>query len=324
MTRASRASEKSWKSPQLGDAGVVDQDVEPPEPRQRRLHDRLGRRRIGDVGRDPRGAGMRRQQPLQPRRLDPSGHHAGRAGLGEQRRDRQPDAAIAAGDQRHLAVQPECVQSHAVPPLTDAATLAAAAPACMTQSTGYKGCHEDRNLQHQRHQGPGRGTAALAGRGAARCRRAAGNQDASTTRSRTSCSRTAAATSPSTGKKASTASPSLSKLPLEDVTLGLPGDAADEHARWIEATVIGTRAVRVCCLYLPNGNPAPGPKYDYKLAWMARLRTARRDLLATEMPAVTAGRLQHHSAGRGRAPSRGLGHRCAGACPKAAPPIAGS
>ncbi len=62
----------------------------------------------------------------------------------------------------------------------------------------------------------------------------------------------------------------LSKIPLEDVTRGLPGDADDEQARWIEATVVGTRAVRVCGLYLPNGNPAPGPKYDYKLAgWSA-------------------------------------------------------
>ena len=63
----------------------------------------------------------------------------------------------------------------------------------------------------------------------------------------------------------------LSKLPLEDVTRGLPGDDADEQARWIEATVVGERAVRLCGLYLPNGNPAPGPKYDYKLAWMERL-----------------------------------------------------
>jgi exodeoxyribonuclease-3 len=81
----------------------------------------------------------------------------------------------------------------------------------------------------------------------------------------------------------------LSKLPLEDVTRGLPGDATDEQARWIEATVIGARAVRVCGLYLPNGNPAPGPKYDYKLAWMERLRQRARALLATEEPVVMLG-----------------------------------
>ena len=50
----------------------------------------------------------------------------------------------------------------------------------------------------------------------------------------------------------------LSKLPLEDVTRGLPGDDADEQARYIEATVVGTQAVRIAGLYLPNGNPAPG------------------------------------------------------------------
>jgi exodeoxyribonuclease-3 len=81
----------------------------------------------------------------------------------------------------------------------------------------------------------------------------------------------------------------LSKLPLEDITCGLPGDEADEQARWIEATVIGTRAVRVCGLYLPNGNPAPGPKYDYKLAWMARMESRVRALLAEEMPVIFLG-----------------------------------
>ena len=81
----------------------------------------------------------------------------------------------------------------------------------------------------------------------------------------------------------------LSKLPLEDVTRGLPGDPSDEQARWIEATVIGTKAVRLCGLYLPNGNPAPGPKYDYKLAWMARMEARAAALLAQEDPFVMAG-----------------------------------
>ena len=81
----------------------------------------------------------------------------------------------------------------------------------------------------------------------------------------------------------------LSKLPLEDVTRRLPGDEADDHARWIEATVMGKRPVRVCGLYLPNGNPAPGPKYDYKLAWMDRMLTRTKDLLALEEPLVLCG-----------------------------------
>ena len=81
----------------------------------------------------------------------------------------------------------------------------------------------------------------------------------------------------------------LSKFPLEDVTRGLPGDDTDEQARWIEATVMGDVPVRVCGLYLPNGNPAPGPKYDYKLAWMERLRLRAMDLMAAEEPALMAG-----------------------------------
>jgi exodeoxyribonuclease-3 len=81
----------------------------------------------------------------------------------------------------------------------------------------------------------------------------------------------------------------LSKLPLEDVTRGLPGDDTDEQARWIEATVVGKQALRICGLYLPNGNPAPGPKYDYKLAWMERLYRRAKALMADEMPALMAG-----------------------------------
>ncbi len=82
----------------------------------------------------------------------------------------------------------------------------------------------------------------------------------------------------------------LSKLPLEDVKRGLPGDKEDDQARWIEATVIGDKtAVRLCGLYLPNGNPAPGPKYDYKLAWMKRLKKRAEALLEAEEPFLMAG-----------------------------------
>ncbi|SFG31789.1 exodeoxyribonuclease III [Sulfitobacter dubius] len=82
----------------------------------------------------------------------------------------------------------------------------------------------------------------------------------------------------------------LSKLPLEDVTRGLPGDDEDDQARWIEATVVGDDlALRVCGLYLPNGNPVPGPKYEYKLAWMARLQARAEALLAEETPFLMAG-----------------------------------
>ncbi len=82
----------------------------------------------------------------------------------------------------------------------------------------------------------------------------------------------------------------LSRFPLEDVTRTLPGDDADEQARWIEATVVGEGcAVRLCNLYLPNGNPAPGPKFDYKLGWMERLRARALALLEHEECALIAG-----------------------------------
>ena len=81
----------------------------------------------------------------------------------------------------------------------------------------------------------------------------------------------------------------LSKYPLEDVTRGLPGDDEDLQARWIEATVLGPQVLRVCGLYLPNGNPAPGPKYDYKLAWMARMEARVKVLLAREEPVLFLG-----------------------------------
>ena len=71
-----------------------------------------------------------------------------------------------------------------------------------------------------------------------------------------------------------------------EVRRGLPGDPADEHSRYLEADVFG---VRVACIYLPNGNPQPGPKFDYKLAWMKRLRARMRELLASEVPAVVLG-----------------------------------
>lgn len=81
----------------------------------------------------------------------------------------------------------------------------------------------------------------------------------------------------------------LSKFPLEDIRRGLPGDETDEQARWIEATVVGKQALRVCGLYLPNGNPCPGPKYDYKLAWMERLYHRAIALLKDGTPALMAG-----------------------------------
>jgi len=81
----------------------------------------------------------------------------------------------------------------------------------------------------------------------------------------------------------------LSRFPLEDVRRGLPGDDADSQARWMEATVVHKVGVKLYNLYLPNGNPAPGPKFDYKLSWMVRLKNRAEKMLQNEEVAVMAG-----------------------------------
>ena len=81
----------------------------------------------------------------------------------------------------------------------------------------------------------------------------------------------------------------LSKFPLEDIRRGLPGDDTDEQARWIEATVMSSTPIKVCGLYLPNGNPVPGPKYAYKISWMERLFNRAIELINLEEPALMAG-----------------------------------
>ena len=73
--------------------------------------------------------------------------------------------------------------------------------------------------------------------------------------------------------------------PLE-IRRGLPGDPDDSHSRYLEAAAHG---VIVVCLYLPNGNPQPGPKFDYKLAWFERLIEHAEGLLASGHPVVLAG-----------------------------------
>ena len=67
---------------------------------------------------------------------------------------------------------------------------------------------------------------------------------------------------------------------------GLAGEPEDEHSRYLEAEVDG---VTIASLYLPNGNPQPGPKFEYKLRWIDRLRARALELLAEETPVVLAG-----------------------------------
>ncbi|WP_119080933.1 exodeoxyribonuclease III [Chitinophaga alhagiae] len=73
---------------------------------------------------------------------------------------------------------------------------------------------------------------------------------------------------------------------IQELRRALPGDADDVNSRYIE-TVVG--GVLIGCLYLPNGNPAPGPKFDYKLSWFKRLQAHAKELLAQELPVVLTG-----------------------------------
>ena len=78
----------------------------------------------------------------------------------------------------------------------------------------------------------------------------------------------------------------LSKAPIEAPLTRLPGDKADDQARYVEGTTFG---LRVASIYLPNGNPADSEKYPYKLAWMERLQAHARSLLDSEAPVVLGG-----------------------------------
>ncbi|MBA8801321.1 exodeoxyribonuclease-3 [Agrobacterium sp. RC10-4-1] len=73
--------------------------------------------------------------------------------------------------------------------------------------------------------------------------------------------------------------------PLE-TSRGLPGDPDDSHSRYIEAAIDG---MIIGCLYLPNGNPAPGPKFDYKLRWLERLRSYAGQLIELDVPCTLVG-----------------------------------
>ena len=72
----------------------------------------------------------------------------------------------------------------------------------------------------------------------------------------------------------------------QEIRRALPGDDEDTHSRYIEAKVDG---ITIGCLYLPNGNPAPGPKFDYKLKWFERLTNHAADLYASGEPVILTG-----------------------------------
>lgn len=73
---------------------------------------------------------------------------------------------------------------------------------------------------------------------------------------------------------------------IKEVRRALPGDPEDVHSRYLEATI---GDILIGCLYLPNGNPAPGPKFDYKLGWFKRLQAHGKKLLAAKTPVALIG-----------------------------------
>lgn len=75
-------------------------------------------------------------------------------------------------------------------------------------------------------------------------------------------------------------------MEIKEIGRALPGDAEDVQSRYLEAMVEG---ILICCLYLPNGNPAPGPKFDYKLKWFQRLTDRSKELLAFKIPVILLG-----------------------------------
>ena len=78
----------------------------------------------------------------------------------------------------------------------------------------------------------------------------------------------------------------LSKHPIQEIGRGLPGDPEDLQSRYIEALI---KNIVIVCLYLPNGNPAPGPKFDYKLRWFERLKVRAAGLLQHNTPVILIG-----------------------------------
>ena len=78
----------------------------------------------------------------------------------------------------------------------------------------------------------------------------------------------------------------ISRHEIKELKRGLDGDEEDTHSRYMEAFING---IVIGCIYLPNGNPAPGPKFDYKLRWFDRLNRHAKKLLSFDLPVLLVG-----------------------------------
>jgi exodeoxyribonuclease III len=88
------------------------------------------------------------------------------------------------------------------------------------------------------------------------------------------------------GQKSWNGAAILSKFEIKELRKGLDGEEEDTHSRYIEAFIEG---MVIGCIYLPNGNPAPGPKFDYKLRWFDRLNAHAKRLLSYDLPVMLVG-----------------------------------
>ena len=158
--------------------------------------------------------------------------------------------------------------------------------------------HEDRHLQRQRHQRPPAAPARMARRVAARRRLPAGAQDLRRDLSGRGASRDAGYGAIWHGQKAFNGVAILARGDdPSSAGAACPAIPDDTHSRYIEAAVHG---VIVASIYLPNGNPQPGPKFDYKLAWFERLTEHAAALLDSERAGGAGRRLQRRRHRRGR------------------------
>ena len=146
--------------------------------------------------------------------------------------------------------------------------------------------HENRDLQHQQYQQAPRQPPALAAHREARCRLASGTQGADAEFPQAALAKAGYGVA-WRGQKSWNGVAILGRDCEPIVTrTQLPGDPADTQSRYIEAAVHG---VLITSLYAPNGNPQPGPKFAYKLAWMERLATHAEELYGAGIPVVLAG-----------------------------------
>ena len=94
---------------------------------------------------------------------------------------------------------------------------------------------------------------------------------------------------------------------IKEIRRGLPGNDNDGHSRYIEALIDD---ILIACLYLPNGNPAPGPKFDYKMDWFGKLINHAAELYESDFPVILTGDFKCNANRKRCLQTRTMGGRC--------------